>query len=720
MPHWQCVTTVTTVKDRRTTNFCVSASFTAAHIQVIHIQCRQAYTHTGTLNVHRMGGASVPEATVCPPPQAPSSLRHCWLRLLCFGVGGCLLTAGDVLHIDMWATAMDFETSGMGMNAVMISAMAMLAVGVALLLVALVPPRGPSLAACTLAAAGNPDRLVRLLSAGNEASNAALACLDDAPFSSAHARVCVTLTLGIIIDTMKPSSLAFVLPGLKATYGLTTLQASAFPTVALSGTAVGSLLWGAAADRWGRRPAVLAASVVFVATTACGAMPSFSWNLVMCAFMGLGAGGMLPVVFALLSELVPARHRGAAMVIVGGIGTAGGLAAAAGASAVLVPLTSWRVLWILNTPTGLALMLLVLGVPESPRFLVGAGRFEEAAAVLRSLLPPECLPIGDAGSGSDDVGEDRQVVALAASPVSSARRFTIPSLSLDSVATRSGVMNAPPDGATRCSWRYRSACSRHSLLTASLCAVSLSWGLVANGFSLWLPTALKAHGVSADTLLAYSSLIAGGAVPFAALGYKYWSSKGMLLAAGVGMWLCLVVFAAGGLQLTAAGAGASSGLLALLAALTVTSTVLTAVLSAYTVEVFSTRYRARGSGLISATGKLAGVAAPSLVAAAAGWEPLRGPAVVVGALLTLALLASARFTVETRGLDFSGVQAALSGKPALAAAVLGVGQQHDGEPASEGGGEGEETGRLVGPDVAEADDCRGAMVTVIPSALAGV
>lgn len=47
-------------------------------------------------------------------------------------------------------------------------------------------------------------------------------------------------------------------------------------------------------------------------------MPGFAWNLVMCFLMGIGAGGMLPITFALIAETVPARHRGWLMVLIGG------------------------------------------------------------------------------------------------------------------------------------------------------------------------------------------------------------------------------------------------------------------------------------------------------------------------------------------------------------------------------------------------------------------
>jgi hypothetical protein len=86
---------------------------------------------------------------------------------------------------------------------------------------------------------------------------------------------------------------------MKAEYGITTAQASVLPMVALTGTTIGSLLWGVLADRIGRRAAILLASILFIGTSICGFMSSFGWNVFMCFLTGVSAGGLLPIVYAL-------------------------------------------------------------------------------------------------------------------------------------------------------------------------------------------------------------------------------------------------------------------------------------------------------------------------------------------------------------------------------------------------------------------------------------
>src|SRR5690606_14795102 len=53
-----------------------------------------------------------------------------------------------------------------------------------------------------------------------------------------------------------------------------------------------------------------------------------------------------------------------------------------GASAVLQPIFNWRILWLMNLPTGLLLVVLGGLIPESAKFLLARGRAEEARRVM--------------------------------------------------------------------------------------------------------------------------------------------------------------------------------------------------------------------------------------------------------------------------------------------------------------------------------------------------
>ncbi len=298
----------------------------------------------------------------------------------------------------------------------------------------------------------------------------------------------VVLTVALVIDVMKPASLGFVVPGMIDEYGVPAATIAWLPFAALCGTVVGSVIWGVLADLYGRRASILLSAVMFVGTSICGAMPSLWWNVGMCFLMGAAAGGMLPVTYALLAETMPSRQRGWALVLVGGLGAVGGYLAASGLSAWLQPMFGWRILWFLNLPTGLLLILLNVFVPESPKFLISIGRTAEAHAVLRGF-----------GCTVQDIG------------VAAAR------------------------DAQRGAEAGLAALRGYAGTTWALSVAALAWGLINFGLLLWMPAHLVAKGYSmalTSELLAASALIALPTVFVAAFLYSRWSSKGALLGDG--------------------------------------------------------------------------------------------------------------------------------------------------------------------------------------------
>ncbi|WP_405783309.1 MFS transporter [Streptomyces sp. NBC_00859] len=276
-------------------------------------------------------------------------------RPVLFWTGVALICAGVAEHLWMFidAAPMHFDMSTMGMSPLMWAAMILIAVGVVAAGLALVRPAGT----------------------GHTVD------LPPAPLTTAkRRRLVAVLSFALMVDQMKPATLAFVSPGMRDEFHLSASQVAWLPTVALTGTVVGSLVWGRAADRIGRRATILIASLLFLGTTVCGAMPSFSGNLIMCAMMGMAAGGMLPVVYALMTESLPPGRRAAIMVLQAGLTTTGGYMAASGLAALLVPLAGWRMLWFAQLPLVLMLIALNRWIPESAAFTAGMTRPERVPA----------------------------------------------------------------------------------------------------------------------------------------------------------------------------------------------------------------------------------------------------------------------------------------------------------------------------------------------------
>lgn len=500
--------------------------------------------------------------------------------LWAFLVGVVAVTAGVLLHIPMFmmGKGMGFRLAGMPMDTDMIAGMGLIVGGVAVAAYGLLP-----------------KDISKQLAASQEI---VVSPPEDAPLTLAHWQLMFVLVIALVIDVMKPASLGFSLPGMMDEYGLPQATASLLPLSALIGTVIGSILWGIIADIYGRKASILLSAVFFVGTAICGAMPSFAWNVGMCFMMGAAAGGMLPVTYALLAEMMPSKHRGWALVLVGGLGSIGGYFAASAISALLQPIFSWRILWLMNLPTGLALVLLGGLIPESAKFLLARGRRDEA----------------------------RRVMA----------RF-----GAEARATR-------PSEAAELRQGKATALSGHAFF-GKLFALSLAaicYGLVNFGLLLWLPADLVAKGYSmrlTGTLLAESALIALPTIFLAAWAYSRWSTKwsvaGSIAVTIVGLVLVL--------RLELAGEGSPVIPVALLI---IGTNALIAMLLPYTAEGFPLRIRGRTTGIVAACSKGGGMVAQMLAVLAL--VPALGTVSVAILVPTAAALALvAWYGKETRGRD---------------------------------------------------------------------
>jgi len=389
---------------------------------------------------------------------------------------------------------------------------------------------------------------------------------------SAHYLMLVILIVGLVIDVMKPATLGFVLPGLAAEYGIERSTAALLPFVALTGTVVGSLVWGWFADIYGRRVSIVLATIVFIGTSVCGAMPVFALNLLMCFMMGASAGGMLPVVYSLLTELMPARSRSWVIVLVGGIGAVGGWLAAGTSAALFEPVFGWRALWLQGFPTGLILLLLARFIPESPEFLLAQRRSAEIADL--------------------------------------ERRF--------------GIRPALPRTAAEEEETASALHHDHRRVTIALVVAGLAWSFVNFGLLLWLPSELQGRGYSsglANGIIASSALIALPTVAVAALLYSRWSSKWTLVGA-----LLLTAVSLAATLLADRISGSPAMMVAIVAALIIGSNAVLAVLLPYAAENYRLGVRGRGTGTVAAASKLGGVAVQG--SALLGFVPAFGLAAV--------------------------------------------------------------------------------------------
>jgi putative MFS transporter len=96
-------------------------------------------------------------------------------------------------------------------------------------------------------------------------SRAILSALDHSPLTRRHRLFLAALLAALVFDYLKPYTLAFVIPGVRALWGLSPADAAYLPVAGLTGTAVGALFWGVVADRIGRRTTLLWTVGIFTA-----------------------------------------------------------------------------------------------------------------------------------------------------------------------------------------------------------------------------------------------------------------------------------------------------------------------------------------------------------------------------------------------------------------------------------------------------------------------
>jgi AAHS family 4-hydroxybenzoate transporter-like MFS transporter len=213
------------------------------------------------------------------------------------------------------------------------------------------------------------------------------AVLDAAPFRGPAVRVMLLCLGALILDGFDIQAVAFAAPALASDWGIERGMLGPVLAAGLVGMGLGALAFGWLGDRWGRRTALIAGTVLFaLASLACAASDSVTELVVWRFVTGLGLGAPLPIATAMMSEFAPGKWRHLAVgVAVIGI-PLGGLAGAAIAQDI-VPRLGWQSIFVLGAvlPLGYA-VLLAVALPESPKYLArDPARGSALAALLNRI-----------------------------------------------------------------------------------------------------------------------------------------------------------------------------------------------------------------------------------------------------------------------------------------------------------------------------------------------
>ena len=202
------------------------------------------------------------------------------------------------------------------------------------------------------------------------------------------------LAAGLIawmLDAFDVMLFALVLPNLSVDLGLTKAEGGLLGSVMLVAAAVGGVVSGRVADRFGRtRALTMSIALYSVFTFLCGFATSLTQFMVLRIFLGFGMGGVWASGAALVSESWPASSRGRALGFMQS-GWAIGYAAAVLVAGAVQPRFGWRAVFFVGILPAFFALWVQRRVEEPAIWTQSAARGAESggfAALFRSGIAP--------------------------------------------------------------------------------------------------------------------------------------------------------------------------------------------------------------------------------------------------------------------------------------------------------------------------------------------
>ncbi|XP_061629391.1 synaptic vesicle glycoprotein 2C isoform X1 [Phyllopteryx taeniolatus] len=223
--------------------------------------------------------------------------------------------------------------------------------------------------------------------------------IEAAGFGSFHWLLLLVCGWANASDAVEIVGVSFLLPTARCDLLLSSSDMGLLTASIFLGMMVGGYMWGYMADRRGRsRVLVVSLTVNGLFGGLASAAPWFWLFLLLRFISGVGVGGSIPVIFSYFSEFMPRLRRGAMISALATFWMAGNILAA-GLAWLVIPRSwahfslgpldfqSWRVFVVLcSIPSITSALIFKLFMPESPKFLMEAGREREAIHVFRQMF----------------------------------------------------------------------------------------------------------------------------------------------------------------------------------------------------------------------------------------------------------------------------------------------------------------------------------------------
>lgn len=437
--------------------------------------------------------------------------------------------------------------------------------------------------------------------------------IENVPFSRWHTKARIVMGSATLFDAFDALSLAFVMPVLVGLWHLSPRDIGILIAAGYLGQVIGALCFGWLAERIGRVPsATVTVGLMSVMSVACALTGNFQM-LFMCRFIqGIGVGGEVPVAATYINELSQAHGRGRFFILYELIFPIG-LMLAAQVGAFLVPRFGWEYMFLVGGIPGLLVALLIMRLPESPRWLIGKGRFDDAERVIGEI------------------------------EASTPKRNLDPQHNAAEMARRISELYEGLQSQKKGTWKELFS----PFYRGRTVVVWLLWAssyFVANGINNWLPSLYKTvyhlplqeslHMASLSNVLSTCAVLVC-ALSVDRVGRRRWA-MGCFIVSGI---LLAVLGASGATSPWSVMLLASSAYAVMGSA--------TVLLYLYTPEIYPTRIRAIGTGLATSWLRAASATAPAVVGMVLTGQGIATVFLMFAGVCVVGLVAATRMTETT-------------------------------------------------------------------------
>src|SRR3954447_11466754 len=353
-----------------------------------------------------------------------------------------------------------------------------------------------------------------------------------------------------------------VVPVLIEEWNLTSVEAGAMGSYGLFGMMFGAIFFGTLADRIGRKNVIAITLILFsLFTFLCGFADTPTLFSTFRFLAGLGLGGIMPNVIALLTDYAPKSMRSMIVsIVLCGYSVGGILAPILGI--LIMPTLGWQsIFWVAGLPL-LALPLMYKQLPETASHLIRTGKKEELFATLSRVDPSITF------NKNDEIVE------------------------LQTTGTKVPLIGLFKDN--------------RALSTIMFWIAFFSCLLMVYGLNTWLPKLMIEAGYALNSSLGFLIALQGGAIIgtliMGRLCDKYGSKK-----------MLVPMYASGAVALTLLGFGGNTLVIYLLVAIAGAATIgAQNIVQAYVSQYYPPSIRSTALGMASGVGRIGGMFGPLL------------------------------------------------------------------------------------------------------------